>query len=156
MKESDLYPPVREWLQKRGYEIHVEVFGCDLVAVKERMLTAVELKLGLEQHLIEQLRYRSWWADFVIGVVPMSKSVEKLRDANFRRWRYEGYGLCVVENGRVRQLVKPKPQPWDWHRKHAYRVKMLAGRPPAQDHEIAGLPSCPQLREQRKLRVSDP
>jgi hypothetical protein len=151
MKESELYPPVRDWLVARGYEIHVEVFDCDIVAVKDDKLTAIELKLGLTWDLVNQLCSRIAWADFIIGAVPGVRG-QYGPDVHRGQVRAMGLGILLVSGSKVHQMLAPRPQPWGWQQKHAYRLKKLTGRPPAMEHEVAGLPSCPALRAQRALR----
>ena len=34
MKETDLYPPVKRFLEAQGYEVKAEVRGCDVTAVR--------------------------------------------------------------------------------------------------------------------------
>ena len=148
VRESDLYQPVRDWLVAQGYEVHVEVFDADIVATKDGRLIAVELKPCLTDGLTLQLHHRAGWADEVWAAVSSEPRITSiLRDA--------GYGLLQVVNGRVRKRFKARPQPWGWHSRHAYRLKKLANREPAHDHELAGLPCCPQLREQRRLRSKE-
>lgn len=147
-RESDLYIPVRDWLREHGHEVHVEVFGCDVVAVRGSELTVVELKLSSPALLVSQLHQRSQWADFVLGAMPH-------RPKSTGMWKHWGFGLLIVSEGKVRQLIRPRRQPDQWYRKHGYRIKRLAGRQPAQAHETAGLPCCPQLREQRVRRSQE-
>lgn len=149
MKESDLYPPVRDWLVKQGYEVHVEMFGHDIVAVKDGMVTVVELKLCASQVLMNQLRHAANWADFVIGAI--STNTKQVDD-----FRCCGYGLLEVSGETVRKRVGARPQPWDRIKRRSYRVKKLTGREPAMPHELAGLPSCRQLRQQRETRLTTP
>lgn len=146
MRESDLYPPVRDWLIARGYEVHVEIFDCDIVAVKDGRLLVVELKLCLARELFTQMEDAARWADEVMGAV--ASAPRKLGGLSNK-----GFGLLQVTDGRVRQRVKPRPQPHWWFKKRAYRIKKLNGRDPAMPHELAGLPSCPALRLQREQRT---
>lgn len=146
MKESDLYPPVRDWLLARGYEIHVEIFDADIVAVKDGRLTVVELKLCLSTDLWMQCRTRATWADEVIAAVA---STPRCTEA----YQHSGFGVLIVQDGRVKQKHKPRPQPWHWHKARAYRMKKLAKREPAQPHEMAGVPSSRKLKEQRLARL---
>lgn len=146
MRESDLYVPVRDWLAARGYAVYVERFGADVVAVRGGELTVVALKLCLTQGLMEQLGWRAQWADYVIAAVASEPK-------HLSGLRYAGYGLLQVRDGKARQRLVARPQPWLWHRKHDYRAKKLAGEAPAMAHEVAGLPSCPQLRQQRRQRA---
>lgn len=151
MKESDLYLPLREWLLDRGYEVHVEIFGCDVVAVKNGLLTAIELKLGLHQSLREQVANHVASFDFVYGAFP-GKRGDKPKVA---MWRYHGIGclLIDVDCRRVHQALMPRQQPHHWRKRRNYRADVLSGRVPAMDHELAGLPACPALKRQRQLRT---
>lgn len=153
MKESDLYPPVRDWLLERGYEVHVEMFGCDIVAIKDGLLTAIELKLGMRKRLTEQLYEAAMWADFVIGAIPGVRG----KSPNLSCWKYNGYGCLLIDTqeSKVHQALKPQRQPLAFHKRRNYRIKKLTGRAPAMEHELAGLPSCAQLREQRLKREAN-
>ena len=42
MAESDLYKPIKVFLEKQGYEVKGEVRGCDVVAVKDGALEMIE------------------------------------------------------------------------------------------------------------------
>lgn len=151
MKESDLYIPVRDWLQERGHEVHAEIFDADIVTVCDGKLWAVELKPCLDQALYRQLADRERWADYVCGVVAAKP---RKQNQYYSHLKYLGYGLLQVTGGRIHQRLKARPQPWQWHKKHAYRMKRLGDRAPAQPHELAGLPCNSQLRQQRRKRES--
>ncbi len=145
MKESDLYIPIRNWLQARGYEVHVEIFGCDIVAMKDGKLTAVEMKLVNSSTLLRQTIRATWFADFVYAAIASEPRYAGIL-------RSHGIGLLQVSGTKIRERFKPRPQPWMWHKRRAYRMKKLSGRLPAQEHETAGIPCCPALREQRQQR----
>src|SRR5438477_9318086 len=55
LRETALYMPVKQFLERRGYEVKAEVRGCDLVARRgDEPLVVVELKLRLNLTLILQ------------------------------------------------------------------------------------------------------
>ena len=61
MKETDLYLPLKKFLEKQGYEVKAEVENCDVVAVKvpaanekAQPATIIELKLSLNLEVILQ------------------------------------------------------------------------------------------------------
>jgi hypothetical protein len=149
VRESDLYLPVRDWLLRQGWVVHVEVFEADIVATLGDKLMAVELKLGFTKSLRRQVEHRAHWADYVVAAIPGSRG-GPCRFAPF--CRFYGFGLLLVDGDKIHKAVGFKPQPWGWRKRHDYRVKKLTGRAPAMDHEVAGLPSCPALSEQRRLR----
>ena len=45
MKETDLYPPVKAFLEAQGYEVKGEVGDCDLVAVRGSGATPSRINL---------------------------------------------------------------------------------------------------------------
>lgn len=145
MRESELYQPVRAWLVDRGYEIHVELFGHDIVAVKDGRAVVVELKSCLSGVLMDQLRGAATWADEVMAAIASRPNCTK-------GLRYFGFGLLRVRNGKCFQQCKPKPQPWHRIKRRKYKMGILASRSPAMPHEVAGLKSCPELKQQRIMR----
>lgn len=152
MKECDLYIPTRDRLISTGHIVHAEVFGTDIIAVKDGKITAVEMKLCLSDKLVQQCYAASRWADFIIAVIaskPVTTSV------NMHSLRHLGCALWQCIDGKIHQKIRvAKPQPWSWHKAHRHRAEKLEGRRPAMPHETAGIPSCPALREQRLVRIA--
>ena len=64
-RETDLYEPVRRFLEEEGYTVQAEVKGCDVAAVKNGHLVIVELKKAFNLRLVYQacLLYTSDAAD---------------------------------------------------------------------------------------------
>lgn len=55
MKESDLYLPLKRFLESQGYEVKSEVGACDVVAVRGGELpVVVELKLSFNIDVVLQ------------------------------------------------------------------------------------------------------
>jgi hypothetical protein len=53
LREAALYMPVKEFLERRGYEVKGEVRGCDLVARRgDEPMVVVELKLRFNLGLV--------------------------------------------------------------------------------------------------------
>ena len=73
LRESDLYAPVRDYLEGLGYEVRGEVRGCDIAAVRDGELIVVELKTGFTLELIYQAVDRQRVADGVYVAVPLPK-----------------------------------------------------------------------------------
>ncbi len=49
MKESDLYHPIKRYLEAQGYEVKGEVHDCDVLAVRgdeEPVIVEIKLTLG--------------------------------------------------------------------------------------------------------------
>jgi len=71
--ESDLYEPVRQYLEGLGYEVKGEVKGCDMTALRDGELIVVELKRGFTLELLYQAMDRQRVADGVYVAVPLPK-----------------------------------------------------------------------------------
>ena len=71
--ESDLYGPVRSYLEGLGYDVKGEVKDCDVAAVRDGELIVVELKRGFTLELLFQAMDRQRVADGVYVAVPLPK-----------------------------------------------------------------------------------
>ncbi len=103
MRETDLYAPIKAYLEGQGYEVKAEVDGCDVVARRgEEPPVIVELKLTLNLELILQGIDRQKASDTVYIAVPddrRTKSRTLLRRSYrdvLRLLRLLGLGLMVV------------------------------------------------------------
>lgn len=98
VRESDLYGPVKAYLESQGYTVRGEVMDCDLVAVRGDDLVIVELKAAFNLELLLQGIRRQSVTDAVYLTVPAPR-----RGAGSRRWagirglcRRLGLGLILV------------------------------------------------------------
>lgn len=111
--ETNLYQPVKTFLEQLGFSVKGEVCGCDVVALREgepTVLVVAELKQSFTLDLVLQAVGRSAAADEVWLAVSASKrgrgregdpAVKKL-------CRLLGFGLLVVfATGRVELIVEP-------------------------------------------------
>lgn len=73
VKESDLYLPVKNYLEKLGYDVKGEVKDCDITAVCGEELIVVELKRGFTMELLYQVIRRQRIADAVYAAIPLPK-----------------------------------------------------------------------------------
>lgn len=73
LRESDLYGPVRDYLEGLGYEVKGEVKDCDVTAMRDGELIVVELKRGFTLELVYQALDRQRVADGVYVAVPLPK-----------------------------------------------------------------------------------
>ncbi|MFN4154578.1 MAG: DUF2161 family putative PD-(D/E)XK-type phosphodiesterase [Paracoccaceae bacterium] len=135
MKESDLYPPVKAFLEAQGYTVKAEVGAADVMACRDPdPALIVELKTALNLPLILQGVARQGLFDHVYLAVPQpTKWTHRYRDliALLRRL---GLGLLTVRDGKVEPHLDPAPyQP----RKNAAR----AGRLLREFHKRQGDPN---------------
>ena len=104
MREAELYPPVKAFLEAQGYTVKGEVEGCDVVAVRgEESPVIVELKAGFSLPLVFQGIARQSLTDNVyLAVPPLPGRGGRRKDA-LALCRRLGLGLLAV---------RPAPAPF--------------------------------------------
>jgi hypothetical protein len=70
LKETDLYPPVKNHLESQGYKVNSEVKHCDVTATRDDELIVVELKTRFNATLLIQAADRQRAADAVYVALP--------------------------------------------------------------------------------------
>jgi hypothetical protein len=111
--ETELYPPVKRFLEDLGFTVKGEIGGCDIVAVKAGdppLLVICELKLTFNLELILQAVDRAGACDDVWLAARFSrKGKGREGDARYRNLcRRLGFGMLgVTEAGHVEVLVSP-------------------------------------------------
>lgn len=80
VREADLYPPLKAWLEANGYTVRAEVGNCDIAASRDGELVIVEMKRAINLDLLLQVVKRQEAAESVYAAVPAPKT-------NDRRWR---------------------------------------------------------------------
>lgn len=135
--ETDLYPPLKSWLESQGYIVRGEVGRCDIAAEKDGELIAVELKMRPSMALLAQAAERQEYADAVYVALPAT--ADKRRppaSRDFRRLlRRLGIGLVLVTflktKTRVEILMHPGPgtgKPRRREKKKTTILREIAGR----------------------------
>ena len=107
-RETDLYPPVKSYLEAQGYEVKGEVGAVDVMAVRgDEDPVLVELKLGFSLALLHQGVARQTVTDAVYLAVPKGKTSKD----NLALCRRLGLGLMAVRlrDGFVEVLADPAP-----------------------------------------------
>ncbi|MDR1044759.1 MAG: DUF2161 family putative PD-(D/E)XK-type phosphodiesterase [Candidatus Adiutrix sp.] len=126
--ETDLYPPLKKWLEKSGYTVRAEVNGCDVAALRGRELALIELKRAINLDLLLQLVRRQEAEASVYAAVPAPKKVDK-------RWRElcrllkrleVGLILIYLDSPRRRVELAFHPQPRDRRRRKQATRALLA------------------------------
>jgi len=117
LRETALYMPVKEFLERRGYEVKGEVRGCDLVARRgDEPLVIVELKLRLSLALVLQGVDRLALTERVYLAVPRPSS-QRRRSRGLdpdspdvrKLCRRLGLGLVLVGPRSVEIVEEPVP-----------------------------------------------
>ncbi len=109
-READLYPPIKAYFQRQGYDVKGEVGAADVVARKGDDLVVVELKTGFSLALFHQGVERLAVTDHVYLAVPAGGQAKALK-ANVRLARRAGLGVITVRlrDGFVEVLADPGP-----------------------------------------------
>jgi len=130
MKESDLYLPLKRFLESQNYEVKGEVQGCDVVALRgEEVPVVIELKLSLNLNVVLQAVERlSLTPKVYVGIPARCGILNRRRRQIVKLLKMLGLGLVAVdpdlETGSVAVLFDPgeyKP------RKSKYRQERLLG-----------------------------
>lgn len=108
MQESDLYPPVKAFLESQGYTVKAEVGAADVMACRDPdPPLIVELKTSLSLALILQGVARQGLFDHVYLAVPQpAKWTHRYRDLTALLRRL-GLGLLTVQGDRVDPHLDP-------------------------------------------------
>jgi hypothetical protein len=138
-KETDLYPPVKRYLEGQGYTVKGEIADCDVVAVRPaEEPVVVELKLTLNLNVILQAVARQRMSSAVyVGVPRGCPILRSQRRHVIRLFRMLGLGLLTVEPRRTDARVEAILDPG------AYR--------PRRSRQRVG-----RLLREFELRVGDP
>ncbi|MEM1179950.1 MAG: DUF2161 family putative PD-(D/E)XK-type phosphodiesterase [Acidobacteriota bacterium] len=115
MAESDLYPPIKRFLEAQGYTVKGEVGPCDVMAVRgDEPPVVVELKKSLNFALILQSVDRLSISDAVYVAFRVGKGHSATwrtrRKATLGLLRRLGLGLLTVSTrDRVEPVLDPAP-----------------------------------------------
>ena len=101
MKEADLYPPLKAFLEAQGYEVKAEIGACDIMALRAGdPPLVVEMKLGFNLSLVLQGVARQALFDAVYLAVAAPKKGWPARYKDIvALCRRLGLGLLVVTPG---------------------------------------------------------
>jgi len=109
MKETELYDPVKIYLESLGYTVKAEVGPVDVFAMKNERTIAVELKTQMSLKLIYQAIERQKICDDVYIAIP--KSAMKSHQINYRSFmlllRRLSIGLMMVSHDQITVLLDP-------------------------------------------------
>ncbi len=121
MSETDLYIPVKRFLEAQGYEVKAEIGACDVMAVRGlEAPVIVELKTSFNLQLLLQGIDRQAVTDHVYLAIPEPK--QAMRGDVLRLCRRLGLGLLAVNGSWVEAHLDPAPYA---PRKSARRKSLL-------------------------------
>lgn len=117
--ETDLYPPLKAWLEAAGYEVRAEVGGCDVAACKGDDLVLIEIKRAVNLDLLLQVVRRQEAKAAVYAAVPAPRTVDKRWRGLTRLLKRLEVGLLLVylESARPRVELAFHPVRLEPHRR---------------------------------------
>jgi hypothetical protein len=130
MKESDLYLPLKRFLESQNYEVKGEVHDCDALAVRgSEVPVVVELKLSLNLSVVLQAVARlSLTPKVYIGIPKRCKVLNNRRKHIYKLLRMLGLGLMIIDTERDAGNVKVLLDPGEYKpRKSKRRQERLLG-----------------------------
>ena len=127
--ETDLYPPVKSWLEELGYVVKAEVGAADVMACRDGAEPVlVELKTGFSLTLLQQAVARQAVSDAVYVAVPRwtGKAGWRAFKGNVGLCRRLGLGVLSVrlKDGFVQ--VHCDPEPFQPRKSRTRRDRLLA------------------------------
>lgn len=115
MKETELYLPIKIYLENLGYQVKGEIKNCDIVAKKGDSLVIIELKLTLNITLLLQAVDRFSLAETVYIAIPKQCAVYKKQNKLIKKLvKRLGLGLIVVDIQKTQQYVEVINDPQDY------------------------------------------
>ena len=129
MRETELYAPVKAFLEGQGYEVKAEIKDCDVVAVRgDEEPVIVELKTSLSIALLLQGIDRLAMSDAVYVAVPAGKGrrwLGQIRDVK-KLCRRLGLGFMSVRFGKIATVqVHLDPGPYQPRKQKRRREPLL-------------------------------
>jgi hypothetical protein len=108
VRETDLYPPIKAFLQSQGYEVKAEIRDCDIVARRgSEEPVIVEMKAAFSLRLLLQGIDRLALSDTVY--LAISEPRRKGTGDWIKLCRRLGLGLLLVRGNSVLPLLDPGP-----------------------------------------------
>lgn len=157
--ETDLYPPVKAYLERLGFEVKGEVRGCDVVALsagEPELVVIGELKCAFTLELVLQAVERTAACDEVwLAVAASRRGRGRDSDPRVRKLcRFLGFGLlAVTAAGGIEVLVEPVP--WKPRRDARRRSRIVEEfRRRRGDPVVGGSTRVPQLTAYRQQALA--
>lgn len=115
IKETELYAPVRAFLEEAGYQVQAEVADCDIAAMRDGELLIVELKRNFNLKLVYQAIERQALTEQVFVAIPRPKkgAREKAWKDMLRLLKRLELGLLTVALDSPMQTVEVILEPAD-------------------------------------------
>ena len=128
IRETELYAPLRDYLEAQGYEVKSEILHCDLVALRaDEPPLIVELKATLNLELVLQAADRLKLSESVYIAFPASAPLWRSRWKRVRLLCQRlGVGIITLDIKSSRVQVRLDPLPYRPRENRQRRHRLLA------------------------------
>ena len=128
MLETDLYEPIKRFLERQGYEVKAEIGAADIVGVRgSEPPLIVETKTAFSLSLFHQGTERQAITDLVYIAVPLGRgqAFRKALKRNLKLCRLLGLGLITVGSLHPKVQVHADPGPYRPRPSKDKKVRLL-------------------------------
>ncbi|WBW94726.1 DUF2161 family putative PD-(D/E)XK-type phosphodiesterase [Oceanirhabdus sp. W0125-5] len=110
LKESDMYIPLKNFLEKQGFSVKGEVKECDIVGERDGQVVIVEMKKSLNFKLLLQGSLRQKISDNVYLAIEKPKKSHYTKEWNDKKYLLKRLelGLIFVKKDKVEVIIEPK------------------------------------------------
>jgi hypothetical protein len=128
MRETDLYQPIKRFLEQQGYEVKAEIGSADVVAVRgNEPPLIVETKTGFSLSLFHQGTERQAITDLVYIAVPLGRGqvARRALQRNLKLCRLLGLGLLTIGTRDPQVQVHADPVPYRPRQSKTKKTRLL-------------------------------
>jgi len=156
MLETELYQPVKDYLERHGYRVQAEVKNCDIAAIKDDELVVVELKSAANMKLLVQATERQKLADAVYVALPEPSRKNNHFRGVVRVLKRLELGLITVRFGSAGASARKEFDPAPRSRRSDKRRRQAVIHEIGQrsgDYNVAGSVGKPLLTAYRESAI---
>jgi hypothetical protein len=128
IREEHMYPTIKTYLESLGFVVKAEIGNVDVMAIKDELVIAVEMKTSFTTRLIYQGLKRMHTFDYVYLAIPKPTG-KVLKSSGFKEKktivRRLELGLLLVDSDKKSVDVVIDPEAYRLQRQKKKRVKLL-------------------------------
>ena len=131
LKEKELYPPLKEWLNKQGYKAYTEVLNMDVVAKRDNEFIGFELKMACSKTVIHQAYRTMTLCGRAYIVTPVKPRIGSIDECKKR-----GIGIMRITDS-IDILLKAE----SWEHRLIYYYFKIGDFEKMEEGQISGTPN---------------
>ena len=135
LRECKLYEPIKLFFESQGFSVYPEIpllYSCiDIVAIKDNIIIAIEMKMSLSKKVVQQAWTHKIFSNYVYVAIPTNP-----KNSSISKCIKYNLGIIRVKNDIVK-ILKEAPKNDKFYGN--YRQQLIK-RCLKSDNKIAGLP----------------